>query len=91
MLPRQEKDPGGCGVTRRPPPTPPPRLITVAAAATALSLDRGQVYRLIQAGHLTAVRIPSRTGHGDGTWRIEQAAIDAFIAANRIDASRGAA
>jgi excisionase family DNA binding protein len=76
---------------RAQPPQVAPLLRTAADAATLLGLTRDQIYRLVQAGHLTAVRIPSRTGHGDGPLRIEQQAIDAFIDSNRIDAGRGAA
>ena len=71
-------------MTARPPRAAPrPVMLTVAQAADRLGVDPRQVYHYAAAGLLTAVRYPTRNGQRNGPLRIEEAAVDAFIAQHR--------
>ena len=75
-------------MTARPPRQPRPAvMLTVAQAADRLGFDDPrQVYYYISAGLLAAVRYPPRNGRGGGPLRIEETAVDAFIAGHRQEA-----
>lgn len=63
---------------------PQNRLLTVAEACEQLGMSRTAVYQLMYRGEFPSVQIPSENG-GKSTRRIEQAAIDAFIARYRVE------
>ncbi len=52
------------------------RFLTIADTAAQLSISVSSAYALVRSGELPAIRM----GTG-GQWRVEQAAIDAFVAA----------
>jgi excisionase family DNA binding protein len=55
------------------------QLHTVREAADKLRVSKSQVYMLIRAGILDAIRLTSHTG-AEGAIRIKQSAIDAYLA-----------
>ncbi len=57
---------------------------TVAVLAKRLKVDRKQIYRLIQAGRLAAIRL------GPRLYRIPSAAAHALLCAGVIEAEPGA-
>ena len=74
-------------MTARAPRQPRPAvMLTVAQAAERLGVDPRQVYHYIAAGLLAAVRYPTRHGRPGGPLRIEETAVDAFIAGHRQEA-----
>lgn len=72
-------------MTRQAAPAPP--LLTVAQAAARLGVDRTEVYHWIRSGLIASVRYPTRDGAADGPLRIEETAVEAFIAAHRQPAT----
>jgi len=59
------------------PPAQDNKLLTVIQAADVLGISRRQLYNLINAGEITTIRIPSRTGN-TGEHRIEPQVIEDF-------------
>lgn len=53
-------------------------LLTVPAALRLLPVSRAQLYRLIGAGHIPAVRLPS-LGRGPGRVLVPRAGLERFI------------
>jgi len=53
-------------------------LLMVAAALRLLPVSRAQFYRLVNAGHIPAVRLPS-LGSGPGRLLVERAGLERFI------------
>lgn len=72
-------------MTRPAAATPSP--LTVAEAAERLGVHRTHVYHWIAAGLIATVRYPTRNGDPDGPLRIEEPAVEAFIADHRQPAS----
>jgi len=62
-------------------------MLKVAETADRLGVDPREVYHYISAGLLAAVRYPTRTGQPGGPLRVEEAAVDAFIAEHRQEAT----
>ncbi len=52
------------------------RFLTIADTAAQLSISVSSTYALVRSGELAAIRIGS-----GGQWRVEQSAIDEFVAA----------
>jgi excisionase family DNA binding protein len=53
----------------------PRRFLTLADVAETLNVSSSQVYALVRNGDLPAIKLGGR-----GQWRVEQSALDAFIA-----------
>ena len=62
-----------------------PRLLTSAEVREQLGIGTTKFYKLVDAGELTPVRLPSPTG-ARRELRFEQSEIDAFIDRNRASA-----
>lgn len=52
------------------------RFLTLADVAEVLNVSASQVYALVRSGELAAIKVGGR-----GQWRVEDAALDRFIAA----------
>lgn len=52
-----------------------PRFLTLSDVATILNVAPAQVYTLVRAGELPAIKIGAR-----GQWRVEAQAVEDFIA-----------
>lgn len=65
--------------------TPTMRFLTLADAADVLSLTVHEVSGLVRSGELTALRMGE-----NGPWRIEDSALEGFIAARYEEAQRAA-
>ena len=61
------------------------RFLTLADAAEVLNLSVHEVSGLVQSGELTALRMGK-----NGPWRIEDSALEGFIAARYEEAQREA-
>ena len=53
------------------------RFLTLADVAELLNVSASQAYALVRSGDLPAIKVGGR-----GQWRIEEAALDQFIAAS---------
>lgn len=53
----------------------PRRFLTLADVAETLNVSASQVYALVRNGELPAIKLGGR-----GQWRVEEAALDSFIA-----------
>jgi excisionase family DNA binding protein len=53
----------------------PRRFLTLADVAETLNVSSSQVYALVRNGDLPAIKLGGR-----GQWRVEEAALDSFIA-----------
>lgn len=61
----------------------PRRFLTLADVAEVLNVSASQAYALVRSGDLAAIKIGGR-----GQWRVEESALDAFIAARYSDTER---
>jgi excisionase family DNA binding protein len=60
------------------------KMYSVKEVAGLLGVSRDSVVRLIQNGHLRAIRLPRMGGHGsNGSSRVQESEVRSFIERNR--------
>jgi excisionase family DNA binding protein len=59
------------------------RFLTLADVAEILNVSASQVYALVRSGELAAIKVGGR-----GQWRVEEAALDRYIAASYEETER---
>lgn len=64
----------------------PGRFLTLADTAELLNISTRQAYALVRSGELPAIQVGAQ-----GSWRIERAVLDGYIAAKYEESRRSAA